>query len=78
LVIQGQIKLKENALEASSKIFIEKEKDLKNRIEELQTKLNEVSQNSQETDETLQGPEAIAMQYTEVLPLSKRYVQELV
>jgi cell division septum initiation protein DivIVA len=71
LVIQGQIKLKENALEASSKIFIEKEKDLKNRIEELQTKLNEVSQNSQETDETLQGPEAIAMQYTEVLPLSK-------
>jgi hypothetical protein len=76
--LEGQIKLKENALEASSKIFIEKEKDLKNRIEELQTKLNEVSQNSQETDETLQGPEAIAMQYTEVLPLSKRYVQELV
>ncbi|AED94646.1 Myosin heavy chain-related protein [Arabidopsis thaliana] len=62
--LEGQIKLKENALEASSKIFIEKEKDLKNRIEELQTKLNE-------TDETLQGPEAIAMQYTEVLPLSK-------
>jgi cell division septum initiation protein DivIVA len=51
LVIQGQIKLKENALEASSKIFIEKEKDLKNRIEELQTKLNEVSQNSQEVRE---------------------------
>ncbi|CAH8277762.1 unnamed protein product [Arabidopsis lyrata] len=49
-----QIKLKENALEASSKMFIEKEKELKDRIEELQIKLYERSQNSQEAGE---GPE---------------------
>lgn len=44
-MIQGQIKLKETALESSSNMFIEKEKNLKNRIEELETKLD---QNSQE------------------------------
>ncbi|EOA15970.1 hypothetical protein CARUB_v10004065mg [Capsella rubella] len=67
--LEEQIKLKENALEVSSKMFIDKEKELKNKIEELQTKLNERSQNSQETGETLQGPQAIAMQNNEVLPL---------
>ncbi|XP_010441281.1 PREDICTED: myosin-11-like isoform X2 [Camelina sativa] len=69
--LEEQIKLKENALEASSKMFIEKEKDLKNIIEVLQTKLNERSQNNQETGETLQGPEAIAMHNSEVLSLNK-------
>lgn len=50
-VLQEQIKLKENAMEASSKMLLEKEKDFKNRIEELQSKLNEPSQNSQEVKE---------------------------
>lgn len=49
-VIQGQIKLKETALEASSNMFVEKEKNLKNRIEELETKLDQLNQNSQEVN----------------------------
>ncbi|KAG7548766.1 hypothetical protein ISN44_As12g039230 [Arabidopsis suecica] len=67
-MLEEQIKLKENALEASSKMFIEKEKELKDRIEELQIKLYERSQNSQEAGE---GPEAIALQNREALPLNK-------
>ncbi|CAE6202989.1 unnamed protein product [Arabidopsis arenosa] len=69
-MLEEQIKLKENALEASSKMFIEKEKELKDRIEELQIKLYERSQNSQEAGE---GPEAIALQNREALPLNKRF-----
>lgn len=51
-VIQERIKLKENALEASSKMFIEKEKELNNRIEELETKLNKTSLNALEVKKT--------------------------
>ncbi|EOA33495.1 hypothetical protein CARUB_v10019708mg [Capsella rubella] len=47
-LLEGQIKLKETALESSSNMFIEKEKNLKNRIEELETKLDQLDQNSQE------------------------------
>lgn len=50
-MLQEQIKLKENALDASSKMFIEKEKSLSNRIEELETRLNKLSQNNQEVKE---------------------------
>ncbi|KFK33030.1 hypothetical protein AALP_AA6G321500 [Arabis alpina] len=40
-LLEEQLKLKENAFEASSKMSIDKEKDLKNRIDELQRKLND-------------------------------------
>ncbi|KAJ4877093.1 Myosin heavy chain-related protein [Raphanus sativus] len=43
-LLEGQIKLKETALEASSNMFIEKEKNLKNRIEELETSLDQLDQ----------------------------------
>ncbi|XP_020891229.1 myosin-9 isoform X2 [Arabidopsis lyrata subsp. lyrata] len=58
-LLEGQIKLKETALESSSNMFIEKEKNLKNRIEELETKLDQLDQNSQEKseDEPLNGQE---------------------
>ncbi|CAL9237609.1 unnamed protein product [Arabidopsis halleri] len=58
-LLEGQIKLKETALESSSNMFIEKEKNLKNRIEELETKLDQLNQNSQEMreDEPLNGQE---------------------
>ncbi|KAJ0265560.1 Myosin heavy chain-related protein [Hirschfeldia incana] len=42
-LLEGQIKLKETALEASSNMFIEKKKNLKNRIEELEASLNQNS-----------------------------------
>ncbi|CDY67800.1 BnaAnng25200D, partial [Brassica napus] len=42
-LLEGQIKLKETALEASSNMFIEKEKNLKSRIEELETSLDQNS-----------------------------------
>lgn len=45
-VWQGQIKLKETALETSTNSFLEKEKDLKNKIEELESRVEEFSQNS--------------------------------
>ena len=43
---QGQIKLKETALEASTNSFLEKEKDLQNKIEELESKMEELNQSS--------------------------------
>ncbi|KAG2251844.1 hypothetical protein Bca52824_081980 [Brassica carinata] len=57
-LLEEHIKLKENALEASSKKFIEKEKELNNRNEELETKLNKISLDSIETGESLHGTEA--------------------
>ncbi|KAF8087638.1 hypothetical protein N665_0573s0011 [Sinapis alba] len=63
ILLEEHIKLKENDLEASSKMFIEKEKELNNRIEELETELNKRSLNSVETGEFLHDPEAaIALQ----------------
>ncbi|KAG7658277.1 NT-type C2 domain [Arabidopsis suecica] len=55
-LLEGQIKLKETALESSSNMFIEKEKNLKNRIEELETKLDQNSQEKSE-NELLNGQE---------------------
>ncbi|CAD5316162.1 unnamed protein product [Arabidopsis thaliana] len=55
-LLEGQIKLKETALESSSNMFIEKEKNLKNRIEELETKLDQNSQEMSE-NELLNGQE---------------------
>ncbi|KAF8117982.1 hypothetical protein N665_0007s0031 [Sinapis alba] len=43
-LLEGEMKLKETALEASSNMFIEKEKNLKNRIEELETSLDQLNQ----------------------------------
>lgn len=72
ILLEEQIKLKENALAASSKMFIEKEKELNSRIEELETELNKRSLNSLETGESLHGSEAdIALQNREVLSSSK-------
>ncbi|KAG5539668.1 hypothetical protein RHGRI_020017 [Rhododendron griersonianum] len=45
-ILEGQIKLKEAALETSTNSFLEKEKDLQNKIEELQRRSKEQSQNS--------------------------------
>ncbi|XP_010430415.1 PREDICTED: flagellar attachment zone protein 1-like isoform X2 [Camelina sativa] len=58
-LLEGQIKLKETALESSSNMFIEKEKSLKNRIKELETKLDQLDQSSQEMSdkEPLNGQE---------------------
>ncbi|XP_010418353.1 PREDICTED: golgin subfamily A member 6-like protein 22 isoform X1 [Camelina sativa] len=55
-LLEGQIKLKETALESSSNMFIEKEKSLKNRIEELETKLDQRSQEMSDK-EPLNGQE---------------------
>ncbi|CAF2058053.1 unnamed protein product [Brassica napus] len=71
-VIQEHLKLKENALEASSKMFIGKENDLNNQIEELETQLNQISPNGLKTRESLHVTEAdIALQNREVLSLNK-------
>lgn len=43
---QDQITLKENALETSCNAFLEKEKDLQNKIEELEARLEELNQNT--------------------------------
>lgn len=43
---QGQIKSKETALETSTAAFLEKEKDLQNIIEELESRVEEINQNS--------------------------------
>ncbi|XP_040930834.1 myosin-11 isoform X2 [Gossypium hirsutum] len=40
-LLEGQIKLKEAALETSTNVFLEKEKDLQKKIDELENKLNE-------------------------------------
>ncbi|CDY48951.1 BnaA04g10890D [Brassica napus] len=77
ILLEEHIKLKENAVEASSKMFIEKEKELNSRIEELETELNKRSLNSLETGESLQGPEAgIALQNREVLSSNKSDILE--
>ncbi|KAL0297694.1 UNVERIFIED_CONTAM: hypothetical protein Sradi_6821500 [Sesamum radiatum] len=44
--LEGQIKLKETALETSANTFLEKEKDLHNRIEELEGRLDVLNQSS--------------------------------
>lgn len=46
LILQGQIKLREAALETSTASFLEKEKDLQNIIEELESRVEEINQNS--------------------------------
>lgn len=43
---QGQIKLKESTLESSSNAFLEKEKDLLNKIEELEQRMEVLNQSS--------------------------------
>ncbi|KAA8520807.1 hypothetical protein F0562_011480 [Nyssa sinensis] len=45
-LLEGQIKLKETALETSTNSFLEKEKDLQNKIEELERRLEKLNQNS--------------------------------
>ncbi|KAL6182165.1 hypothetical protein ACLB2K_043588 [Fragaria x ananassa] len=45
-LLEGQIKLKEAALETSTTSFLEKEKDLQNVIEELENRVEEINQNS--------------------------------
>ncbi|KAL2544056.1 Myosin heavy chain-related protein [Forsythia ovata] len=45
-LLEGQIKLKETALETSTNTFLEKEKDLHNKIEELQGRLEVLDQSS--------------------------------
>ncbi|KAJ4712082.1 putative Myosin heavy chain-related protein [Melia azedarach] len=45
-LLEGQIKLKEIALETSTTSFLEKEKDLRNKIEELECRVEELNQNS--------------------------------
>ncbi|KAJ6347475.1 hypothetical protein OIU76_004035 [Salix suchowensis] len=45
-LLEGEIKLKETALEASANSFAETERDLKKRIEELVSRLEELNQNS--------------------------------
>ncbi|XP_044484541.1 myosin-4-like isoform X2 [Mangifera indica] len=45
-MLEGQIKLKETALETSTNSFLEKEKDLRKKIEELEFRVEEFDQNS--------------------------------
>ncbi|KAM1024878.1 hypothetical protein ACFX15_037421 [Malus domestica] len=45
-LLEGQIKSKEAALETSTAAFLEKEKDLQNVIEELESRVEEINQNS--------------------------------
>ncbi|KAE8055298.1 hypothetical protein FH972_012148 [Carpinus fangiana] len=45
-LLEVQIKLKETALETSTNSFLEKEKDLQNTIEELESKMEELSQSA--------------------------------
>ncbi|KAL1214530.1 hypothetical protein V5N11_015925 [Cardamine amara subsp. amara] len=68
-LLEGQIKLKETALEASSTMFIEKEKNLKNRIEELETKLDQLDQTSQEMSDNGQENEKIRVLEAEIASL---------
>ncbi|CAH2048132.1 unnamed protein product [Thlaspi arvense] len=68
-LLEGQIKLKETALEASSNMFIEKEKNLKNRIEELETELDLLSQNSQEISDNGKENEEIRVLVAEMASL---------
>lgn len=48
---QGQIKLKESALERSTNTFLEKERDLQDKIEELDKRLEELSLNADRLSE---------------------------
>lgn len=85
-MVQGQIKLKETALEASSNMFIEKERSLKNRIEELETKLDQLNQKSD--SEALNGEEekeeirvlvaemASLREYNETMEMELKEMQE--
>ncbi|XP_070008977.1 uncharacterized protein [Nicotiana sylvestris] len=51
LLEQGQIKLKESALESSTNSFLEKERDLQDKIEELDRRLEDLSQNAERLSE---------------------------
>ncbi|KAJ4832028.1 hypothetical protein Tsubulata_010276 [Turnera subulata] len=53
-LLEGQIKKKESALEASASSFMEKERDLQSIIEELERRVEEVNQNSASLHENLQ------------------------
>ncbi|XP_052171081.1 uncharacterized protein LOC127787196 [Diospyros lotus] len=46
IMLEGQIKLKQAALETSTNSFVQKEKDLQNKIEELEKRLEEICLNS--------------------------------
>ncbi|CAA7039010.1 unnamed protein product [Microthlaspi erraticum] len=66
-LLEGQIKLKETALEASSNMFIEKERSLKNRVEELESKLDQLNQMSE--SEAQNGEEEIRVLVKEMTSL---------
>ncbi|KAJ0260660.1 Myosin heavy chain-related protein [Hirschfeldia incana] len=66
-LLEEHVKVKENDLEASSKMFIEKETELNSRIEELETELNRRSLDSLENGESLHGPEALSSSNSDVL-----------
>nr|XP_009798178.1 PREDICTED: uncharacterized protein LOC104244455 isoform X1 [Nicotiana sylvestris] len=51
LLEQGQIKLKESALESSTNSFLENERDLQDKIEELDRRLEDLSQNAERLSE---------------------------
>ncbi|XP_059661757.1 intracellular protein transport protein USO1-like [Cornus florida] len=50
-LLEAQIMLKETALETSTNSFLEKEKDLQNKIEELERRLEELNHNSMSSHE---------------------------
>ncbi|KAL3498813.1 hypothetical protein ACH5RR_041545 [Cinchona calisaya] len=58
-LLEGQIKLKETALENSTKSFLEKEKDLQNKIEELEKRLEVLNHNTPSfcVEKSHKGPE---------------------
>ncbi|XP_022737986.1 nuclear anchorage protein 1-like [Durio zibethinus] len=45
-LLEGQIKLKETALETSTNVFLEKEKDLQKKIDELESRVEELNEHS--------------------------------
>ncbi|KAL0694067.1 hypothetical protein Bca4012_061247 [Brassica carinata] len=67
--LEGQIKIKETALEASSNMFIEKEKNLKNRIEELETSLDQLNQISDSEALNVQEKEQVRVIEAEMASL---------
>ncbi|XP_010533684.1 PREDICTED: myosin-13 isoform X2 [Tarenaya hassleriana] len=71
-LLEGQIKMKETALEASSNMFVEKERDLKSRIEELETQLEELNQTNVLALSDHQTQETMAEQNIDAMPSNKR------
>lgn len=45
MILQGQIELKESTLDTSSNAFLDREKDLHNKIKELEERLEVLNQN---------------------------------